>query len=115
MKREAGEITTLDYIKDNTINLLFAAHDTVCSAATSLLICLFRYPEVRNKLFHEMNENGILDKDATLTFDVLSKMKYLNNVIKEVLRHYPPVPFGTKTAKRTFKLGVKYILSANLF
>ena len=107
MKREAGEIITLCDIQDISINLLFAAHDTVCSAATSMLICLFRYPEVRAKLIQEMNENGILDNDATLTFDLFSKMKYLNNVIKEVLRLYPPVAFGTRTSKCPFKLGVK--------
>lgn len=44
-------------------------------------------PEVQEKLFNEIN----LVKDESLNYETLNKMKYLDMVISEALRKWPPV------------------------
>ena len=108
MKRDTEDEFSKKQILDETTELLFAGHDTVSSVATSMIICLSRHKIVRKKLLKEIEDNDLMDPDSAITFDCISKMDYLNNFIKEVLRLYPPAGGSFRKAKRTFQLGVRY-------
>jgi cytochrome P450 family 4 len=67
----------------------FAGHDTTTNAICFTLYLIAKHPEVQEKLNKEIQE--VLG-DRELTFNILNEFKYLELVIKESLRLYPPVP-----------------------
>ena len=56
----------------------------------------------------ELYEHGLLDPKAgpPLDYNTLSKLSYVNAVVKEVLRVAPPVGAGYRKALQTFELDV---------
>lgn len=71
---------------------------------TFLAYELVRNPEVQEKLRAEIDEvNESLDGEE-LTYEHLQKMKYLDQVITEVLRMHPPVPMVDRVCTKTFVL-----------
>ncbi|XP_077992539.1 cytochrome P450 26A1-like [Glandiceps talaboti] len=96
-------------LKELALELLFAGHATSSNTATMLLVCLVKYPQTVTKLRQELEEHNLLDNDVMLSFETLSRLKYVGSVIKEVLRMYPPVGAGFRKVLRTFELGGKQI------
>lgn len=82
-------------IIEETDTFTFEGHDTTSAGMTFSLVLLAHHPEVQDKIFEEIQEatNGTND----LTTENLNKMNYLDRVIKESLRIYPPVPFISRT------------------
>ena len=71
---------------------MFAGHDTSTSTLTFMLHELARHPEVIERLCAEQDE--VLG-GAIPTFDQLERgMPYLDMVLDEVLRLYPPAWIG---------------------
>ncbi|XP_031648922.1 cytochrome P450 26B1 [Oncorhynchus kisutch] len=91
-----------------TIELIFAAFATTASASTSLIMQLLRHPAVLEKLREELRTRGILHNgclcEGELGLDTIVSLKYLDCVIKEVLRLFTPVSGGYRTALQTFEL-----------
>lgn len=59
--------------------MCFATHELACN------------PEAQEKLRHEIDEVREQLNGATPSFDVIMKMKYLDMVVSETLRKWPPV------------------------
>uniref|UniRef100_A0A8C9RQW4 Cytochrome P450 family 26 subfamily C member 1 n=1 Tax=Scleropages formosus TaxID=113540 RepID=A0A8C9RQW4_SCLFO len=80
-----GHKDAFDYMLsgETAVELVFAAHSTTASACTSL-VCGY------------LGSNPRLEK--------LSRLRYLDCVVKEVLRCLPPVSGGYRTALQTFEL-----------
>lgn len=51
------------------------------------------------------------DKEKSLTLIDLQSMEYLNNVIKESMRIYPPVPIYGRTLESDIEYGQCYLHS----
>ncbi|XP_058837436.1 probable cytochrome P450 9f2 [Topomyia yanbarensis] len=66
--------------------------DTVSTTATFLLYELIRNPEIQQTLYSEVLETHKSLAGSPLNYDVLQKMKYLDMVISESLRLWPPAP-----------------------
>jgi cytochrome P450 len=62
-------------------------HETTSSSVTWALYLLSTYPDVQDKLRHELQS---LDFDNSPNFEQVESLKYLNNVCREVLRFIPP-------------------------
>lgn len=58
---------------------------------------LARRPDIQSKLRREVDETL---RGKRPTFEDLKSMVYLNRVIKETLRMYPPIPFNGRVAVR---------------
>ncbi|CAH1783469.1 unnamed protein product [Owenia fusiformis] len=102
---EDEDEVTMDQLKDSALELLFAGHETTASAASSILLHLFKHPKVIDRVAIEMNKYKILNNDTTeLTYETINKMTYLNNVVKEILRLSPPIGGGFRRAVKTFEL-----------
>ncbi|XP_055853969.1 cytochrome P450 6g1-like [Episyrphus balteatus] len=73
--------------------IFFTAGFETSSATMSFgLYELSKRPELQNRLREEIKH--ILTKnDGKVTYEAVNKMEYLNMVIQEVLRLYPPLPF----------------------
>jgi cytochrome P450 len=100
---EHGEAFTDREIRDQVMTLMFAGHDTSTSTLTFLMHELARHPEVLDKLVAEQDE--VLG-GATPTIDQLEReMPYLEMVLDELLRLYPPAWIGPRRAVREFEFG----------
>lgn len=74
------------------LTFLFAGHDTTSSLVTSALYLLAKHPESQRKVQKELDETF----ENEPSYDDISKLKYLDNVIKESLRMYPPGGYITR-------------------
>lgn len=75
--------------------------DTTTVTISSTLIMLAIYPEIQEKVVAEMREI-FDDADSPVTYEDLSKLTYLEMVIKETLRHFPVGPFIARRASEDF-------------
>ncbi|KAK3546520.1 hypothetical protein QTP70_026375, partial [Hemibagrus guttatus] len=110
--KENGTELSMQELKESTIELIFAAFATTASASTSLVMQLLRHPAVLEKMREELRNCGLLHDgclcQGELRLDSICSLKYLDCVIKEVLRLYAPVSGGYRTAMQTFELDVSY-------
>lgn len=78
----------------------FAGHDTVGISMAFTLFCLGHHPEVQEKVAAELESVLGKNKGQDVTADQMRELKYLEAVIKEALRLYPPGPtFGRKVTE----------------
>ena len=91
-----------DLIRDQLITMLIAGHDT-STALLSWTIYLFgAHPQVMQTAQKEVRE--VLGDDPP-DVDQLSRLRYLDFVIKESLRLYPPIHVGNRMAGTDIDLG----------
>jgi cytochrome P450 family 4 len=97
-------------IQEEVDTFTFAGHDTTSTAISFILFAIAKHPEVQRKLNREIDE--ILGEDGELSFKLLNNFKYLEMVIKETLRMYPPVPIISRRSFEEVDLG-DFIAPAN--
>ncbi len=86
-------------IRDNVITMLVAGHETTANVLTWTYYLLSQYPQIEQKMFEEIdsvissNETKITENQAIRipTVRDLPKLKYVEKVLRESLRIYPPV------------------------
>lgn len=87
-------LTNMD-IREEVDTFLFEGHDTTSSGISFCLYNLAKYPEIQQKLYKEITKVIGNDVDKSTTQKDLNELHYLDMVIKESLRLYPPIPlFG---------------------
>jgi cytochrome P450 len=84
---EPGKKLSEKQIHDHILTFLAAGHETTAIALTWTFYLLSQYPQVRIKLENEMR--SVLG-DREPTFDDLAKLPYLDWVLSESMRLYPP-------------------------
>ncbi|NXP74504.1 CP26C protein, partial [Ramphastos sulfuratus] len=120
--KEHGKEFTMQELKETAIELIFAAFFTTASASTSLILLLLKHPSVIVKIKQELVSHELYQqrehcsagpcpdtltaqsRDSKKPLLPLSRLRYLDCVIKEVLRVLPPVSGGYRTALQTFEL-----------
>jgi cytochrome P450 len=103
VRDEAGEGFTDREVRDQVMTLMFAGHDTSTSTLTFMMYELARRPDVLARLQEE--QDRVLG-DATPDIEKLEReMPYLEMVLDEVLRLYPPAWIGPRRAVRDFEFG----------
>jgi cytochrome P450 len=103
VRGEGGEAFSDREIRDQVMTLMFAGHDTSTSTLTFMMHELARHPDVIARLCEE--QDRVLG-GATPTIDQLEReMPYLDMVLDEVLRLYPPAWIGPRRAVREFEFG----------
>jgi len=100
---EGGEAFTDTEIRDQVMTLMFAGHDTSTSTVTFMLHELARHPDVVAKLREE--QGRVLGTAAPTPEQLEREMPYLDMVLDEVLRLYPPAWIGPRRAVREFEFG----------
>ncbi|MFT3865903.1 MAG: cytochrome P450 [Solirubrobacterales bacterium] len=100
---ENGERFTDTEIRDQVMTLMFAGHDTSTSTVTFALYELAHHPDVLARLGEE--QDRVL-AGAPPTIDQLEReLPYLDMVVDEILRLYPPAWIGPRRAVRDFEFG----------
>lgn len=97
---EEGNALTNQELQAQTLLLLFAGHETSASMLTSMALALAQNPHVWEKA---RAEQQALNINGNLTQEHLKNMPYLEQVLKETERMYPPVPAGFRGVIETFE------------
>jgi retinoid hydroxylase len=100
---EGGEAFSDDEVRDQLMTLMFAGHDTSTSTLTFMLHELARHPEVLARLGEE--QDRVLGGATPTAGQLEGEMPYLEMVLDEVLRLYPPAWIGPRRAVREFEFG----------
>ncbi|EAU87606.2 high nitrogen upregulated cytochrome P450 monooxygenase 2 [Coprinopsis cinerea okayama7 len=91
----------LPLIMANAILTIIAGSDTSASAVTSIIYFLLRNPECHKKLQKEIDDTfGFDEGDPAITPDKLAQLPYLNAVINEAMRVFPPVASSVQRAPK---------------
>ena len=91
----------MEELRTEIIGFFLAGHETTANALTCIFYEVSKRPDVQNKIFQEVSR---FEQDVT--FEEISQLKYVENVIKEVLRIHPIVQRTTRcTAHDTQVLG----------
>ena len=100
---EKGDLLPTDAIVDHMNFLMMAAHDTITSSATSLVMLLGQHVEWQDRLREEIA--GIGSNDGTVPYGQLDRLVLTEYAFKEALRMMPPVPSIPRRAMRDFEFG----------
>ena len=103
VRDEAGEGFTDKEIRDQLMTLMFAGHDTSTSTLTFMMHELARHPDIVARLWAEQDE--VLGGRTPGIDELEREMPYLDMVLDEVLRLYPPAWIGPRRAVRDFEFG----------
>ncbi|KAJ6495089.1 cytochrome P450 [Mycena sanguinolenta] len=90
---ESSRLTDVQMLAQTT-GIIFAAMDTTSSALCRIFHVLASHPEVQDKLRTEIVEASAGEENGHLTHDKVVELRYLDCVVRETLRLYPPVAPG---------------------
>lgn len=97
-----GERFTDREIRDQAVTLLFAGHDTSTCTLSWMMMLLGQNRTVYRRL-HEEIEEKLGDRPPTPD-ELMNGLPYLNQVLAETLRMYPPAWVGPRRALEDFEI-----------
>ena len=98
---EDGSTLTDTQIRDQLMTLIFAGHDTSTSTLSFMFYELARHPRALARLQAEQDE--VLGGRPPTADRLFGGMPYLDMVLDETLRLYPPAWIGPRRAVREFE------------
>jgi hypothetical protein len=99
---EADEAMSEELLRDELMTFLFAGHETTATALTFTWFLLARHPEVDRKLVAELD--AVLDGEPP-SFADLPDLEYTEQVLREAMWLYPPVPQIPRDTTEPVELG----------
>ncbi|XP_073951341.1 cytochrome P450 4d2-like isoform X2 [Choristoneura fumiferana] len=102
MLLDLNQFTDLE-IMEEILVITAAGTDTSAVAASFTMVLLSRYPEIQDKLTDELLQ-VFGDSERAVTAVDLPRLRYLEAVIKESLRMYPPVPIIVRSVDNDTEL-----------
>ncbi|XP_064458291.1 cytochrome P450 4C1-like [Ornithodoros turicata] len=94
---------SLEDIREEVDTFMFAGHDTTTSGISFCLFLLGHSPDVQQKLYEEL-ESVFQGSDRPVTLEDIKELQYLDCVIRESMRLYPPVPVIGRTITEEVKI-----------
>ncbi len=92
---ETGETMSDELLRDESITIFFAGHETTARTLTFLWYALAQNPEVERRLHAEIDA---VVGEGPPTIPHLKELVYTLQTIKETLRLYPPAPTYVRDA-----------------
>ena len=87
--------------------VILQGHDTTAAGSSFVMCMLGLHHDVQARVYDELYEI-FGDSDRPATFNDTLQMKYLERVILETLRMYPPVPIIARELKADAKIGKNF-------
>ena len=94
----ARNTSSREALRSQIINLLVAGRDTTACLMSWTFFLLLRHPKSMERVKSEVR--SMLKDKTQISRPDLKSMSYLQNVLRETLRLYPPVPVNQRTAVR---------------
>jgi len=99
-----------DRIRDQLLTMLIAGHDTSTALLCWSLHLLGRHPEARARARAEAA--AVLGEEPP-DAEGIERLRYIDQVLKEALRLYPPIHAGNRRARRPLGLGGYHVPEAS--
>jgi cytochrome P450/NADPH-cytochrome P450 reductase len=94
---------------------LIAGHETTSGMLSCAIYAMLKHPEVLRKAYEEVDRVLGPDVDAKPTFQQVTQLQYISQILKEALRLWPPAPAYGITPLQDETVGGKYKLKKNTF
>lgn len=96
-----------DVFLDGVLELLWNASETTSSSVFCSVYLLNKHPDVVSKIKAELVENEITSGSTdSLNHKQLQSLKYVDTVVKELLRVLPPIGGAYREVIEEFSVGV---------
>ncbi|KAL6267712.1 hypothetical protein P5V15_000783 [Pogonomyrmex californicus] len=100
--KKVGQMTD-EEIWEEVNTIMFEGHDTTAAGSSFALCALGSHPDIQARV-HEELDAIFGDSDRQCTFQDTLEMKYLERVILETLRLFPPVPMIARQLNEDVKI-----------
>src|SRR5579872_7040487 len=94
---------------------LIAGHETTSGLLSCTLYALLKHPEVLKKAYEEVDRVLGPDVNAKPTYQQVTQLTYITQVLKEALRLWPPAPAYGIAPLKDEVIGGQYRLKKNTF
>ncbi|KAL6440485.1 hypothetical protein ACFW04_003185 [Cataglyphis niger] len=102
LKKNGGQMTD-EEIREEVNTIMFEGHDTTAAGSSFALCALGNHQDIQARV-HEELDTIFGDSDRPCTFQDTLEMKYLERVILESLRLFPPVPLIARKLNEDVKI-----------
>ena len=113
--RATGEQLDDVNIRYQINTFLIAGHETTSGLLSCTLYALLKHPEVLKKAYEEVDRVLGPDIDAKPTYQQVTQLTYITQILKEALRLWPPAPAYGISPLKDETIGGKYKLKKNTF
>jgi cytochrome P450/NADPH-cytochrome P450 reductase len=113
--RVSGEQLDDVNIRYQINTFLIAGHETTSGLLSCAIYALLKYPEVLKKAYEEVDRVLGPDIDAKPTYQQVTQLTYITQILKEALRLWPPAPAYGISPLSDETIGGKYKLKKNTF
>lgn len=94
---------------------LIAGHETTSGLLSCAIYAMLKHPEVLKKAYEEVDRVLGADIDAKPTFQQVTQLQYISQILKESLRMWPPAPAYGVSPLKDETIGGKYKLRKGTF
>ncbi len=113
--RATGEQLDDVNIRYQINTFLIAGHETTSGLLSCTIYALLKHPEVLRKAYEEVDRVLGPDLDARPTYQQVTQLTYITQILKEALRLWPPAPAYGISPLSDETIGGKYKLRKNTF
>src|SRR6202795_1049095 len=113
--RATGEQLDDVNIRYQINTFLIAGHETTSGLLSCTLYALLKHPEVLRKAYEEVDRVLGPDINAKPTYQQVTQLTYITQILKEALRLWPPAPAYGIAPLKDETIGGKYNLRKNTF
>ncbi|UPK33376.1 cytochrome P450 [Bradyrhizobium sp. 186] len=114
--RSTGEQLDDVNIRYQINTFLIAGHETTSGLLSCTLYALLKHPDILKKAYDEVDRVLGPDVDARPTYQQVTQLAYITQILKEALRLWPPAPaYGISPLKDETIGGGKYKLRKGTF
>ncbi|MGH6711904.1 MAG: bifunctional cytochrome P450/NADPH--P450 reductase [Bradyrhizobium sp.] len=113
--RATGEQLDDVNIRYQINTFLIAGHETTSGLLSCTLYALLKHPDVLKKAYEEVDRVLGPDIEARPTYQQVTQLTYITQILKEALRLWPPAPAYGIAPLQDETIGGKYKLKKNTF
>src|SRR6204780_5209782 len=113
--RATGEQLDDVNIRYQINTFLIAGHETTSGLLSCAIYALLKHPDVLKKAYEEVDRVLGPDIDAKPTYQQVTQLTYITQILKEALRLWPPAPAYGISPLADETIGGKYRLRKNTF
>jgi cytochrome P450 / NADPH-cytochrome P450 reductase len=113
--RATGEQLDDVNIRYQINTFLIAGHETTSGLLSCTIYALLKHPEVLKKAYEEVDRVLGPDIEARPTYQQVTQLTYITQILKEALRLWPPAPAYGIAPLQDETIGGKYKLKKNTF